>query len=218
MTRAGSCQCGHVRYEVSGPDIGLVLCYCTECQRLSTGIGTYSMVFPRGAFRLISGSLKSHERAGHAGTRNVGHFCPECGVRIYHEDPHQDYVRLKAGTLNHASELEPDAHIWTRSAPAWVRLPDGCLSYETQAEPAEMITAVQARRARAPTGCRQRPPGEASASAAPWLCARRDEPSERCSPTAASDVAHPKWVHPVQALAGELPLLEPASDWLTKSN
>lgn len=147
MTRAGSCQCGHVRYEVSGPDIGLVLCYCTECQRLSTGIGTYSMVFPRGAFRLVSGSMKSHERAGHTGTRNIGHFCPECGVRIYHEDPHQEYVRLKAGTLNHASELEPDAHIWTRSAPAWVRLPDGCLSYETQAEPAEMIAAVQARRA-----------------------------------------------------------------------
>ena len=74
---------------------------------------------PRGAFRLISGSLKSHERAGHAGTRNVGHFCPECGVRIYHEDPHQDYVRLKAGTLNHASELEPDAHINGANAPAW---------------------------------------------------------------------------------------------------
>jgi hypothetical protein len=147
VTREGSCQCGHVRYEVSGPDIGLVLCYCTECQRLSTGIGTYSMVLPRGAFRLISGSLKSHERAGHAGTRNVGHFCPECGVRIYHEDPLQDYVRLKAGTLNHASELEPDAHIWTGSAPVWVRLPDGCLSYKTQAAPAEMIAAVQARRA-----------------------------------------------------------------------
>lgn len=87
------------------------------------------------------------QRAGHAGTRNVGHFCPECGVRIYHEDPREDYVRLKAGTLNHASELEPDAHIWTRSAPARVRLPDRFLSYETQAGPAEMIAAVQARRA-----------------------------------------------------------------------
>ena len=147
MTRAVSCQRGHVTYEVCGPDIGLVLCYCTECQRLSTGIGTYSMVFPRSAFRLVSGSLKSYERSGYAGTRNLGHFCPECGVRIYHGDPDLDYVRLKAGTLNNASQLEPDAHLWTRSAPAWVTLPSGCLSYATQGELVEMIAAVRARRA-----------------------------------------------------------------------
>ena len=147
MTREGSCQCGHVNYEVHGPEFGPVFCYCTECQRLSTGIGTYSMVFPRDAFRLVSGRLKRYERAGHAGTRNVGRFCSECGVRIFHEDPELSYIRLKAGTLNNASELEPDAHVWTRSAPAWVTFPDGCLSYQTQGEIAEMIAAVQARRA-----------------------------------------------------------------------
>ena len=33
--QTGGCQCGAVRYEVTGPPIKLYVCHCTECQRQS---------------------------------------------------------------------------------------------------------------------------------------------------------------------------------------
>ena len=35
QTINGGCQCGQIRYEVSGEPIVLYRCHCTECQRQS---------------------------------------------------------------------------------------------------------------------------------------------------------------------------------------
>jgi len=148
MIRTGSCQCGHVNYEIEGDDLGLAICYCTECQKMSTGIATYSMAVPRTAFRLTSGSLKQWTRIADSGATNVANFCPVCGVRIFHENPDTPgHIRLKAGTLDGASALEPEVHVWTKSAAAWIKVPEGALAYEAQGEVAEILAAVQARRA-----------------------------------------------------------------------
>ena len=147
MLRTGGCQCGQVRYEVEGPDLALLMCYCTECQKMSTGFATYSLVVPRESFHIKSGALKHWERRADSGARNICHFCPDCGVRIFHENPEKHHIRLKAGNLDDARQLQPEAHVWTRSAPAWVKFPPGSLTYETQADLSEMIAAIQARRA-----------------------------------------------------------------------
>jgi len=147
MNRSGSCQCGQVRYEIEGEDLGLAICYCTECQKMSTGIATYSLGVPRSAFRLTSGSLKQWTRMADSGARNTAHFCPECGVRIFHENPDApDHIRVKAGTLDGANKLVPDVHVWTCSAAVWIKIPEGALSYEKQGNLTEIVTAVKARR------------------------------------------------------------------------
>jgi hypothetical protein len=148
MIRSGSCQCGQARYEIEGEDLGLAICYCTECQKMSTGIATYSMGVPRSAFRLTSGTLKQWTRMADSGTRNTAHFCPQCGVRIFHENPDApDHIRVKAGTLDNARELVPDVHVWTGSAAAWIDIPAGALRYEKQGDLAEIQAAIGARRA-----------------------------------------------------------------------
>lgn len=148
MIRSGSCQCGQARYEIDGPDLGLAVCYCTECQKMSTGFATYSMGVPRSAFRLTSGTLRQWTRMADSGAKNTAHFCPQCGVRIFHENPDApDRIRVKAGTLDNARELVPDVHVWTGSAPAWIDIPEGALRYEKQGELSEILAAVAARRA-----------------------------------------------------------------------
>ncbi len=129
----GSCQCGNVRYEVPDNYIALVACYCTQCQKASSGIGTYSMLLPTDAFQLLSGKLKSWERKSTVGALNKTHFCPDCGNRIYNVNPDApDIIKLKAGTLEHAAQLVPDVHVWLKSAPAWIKIPENALSYDTQ--------------------------------------------------------------------------------------
>ena len=147
MNRSGSCQCGFVTYEIVGEDSGLGICYCTECQKVSTGIATYSLAVPRDAFHLKSGNLKQWTRLADSGATNIAHFCPECGVRIFHEDPDTaGHIRVKAGTLDGASKLVPDVHVWTRSAPAWIQLPRDALLFQTQPDIAALIAAVKERR------------------------------------------------------------------------
>lgn len=144
MSQSGSCQCGKVRYEVEGERLGLVFCQCTECQKLSAGIGSYSMIVPKDALRIVAGELKSWERSAASGARNRAWMCAECGNRIYHDNPDDPVlIRLKAGTLDDAAALTPDAFVWTRSAPAWLRPPEGMVSFETQPTPEEFLAALQ---------------------------------------------------------------------------
>jgi hypothetical protein len=103
------------------------------------------MAVPRDALRIAQDSLKQFERAGHGGTRNVAHFCPGCGNRIYHENPDQpEILRLKTGTLDNQEVVQPLMHVWTIRKPAWLPLPEGALVFETQETPAEMLAALQA--------------------------------------------------------------------------
>lgn len=103
------------------------------------------MAVPRDALRIAQDSLKQFERPGHGGTRNVAHFCPDCGNRIYHENPDQpEMLRLKTGTLDNQAVVQPLMHVWTIRKPAWLPLPERGLVFETQETPAEMLAALQA--------------------------------------------------------------------------
>ena len=141
----GSCQCGHVTYEVLSPPLATYVCYCGECQKLSAGVASTTMAIERNALKVAPESLKQFERKGHGGTRNIAHFCPDCGNRIYHENPAEPAtIRLKTGTLDNPEIVQPLMHLWTIRKPAWLPLPEGGLIYETQEAPAEMLAALQA--------------------------------------------------------------------------
>lgn len=117
----GSCQCGNVTYRVTEEPLITVACHCLDCQKLSASSFSISMVLNRSGFELASGELKSWERATAAGGTAVCWFCPGCGNRIYHENPAMpDIVRLKPGTLDDTSVLEPQAHVWTCREQPWL--------------------------------------------------------------------------------------------------
>jgi len=139
----GSCQCGHVSFEIKAAPLALAACFCTECQRVSGGFGTYSMFVPTDAFELLSGEMSQWERCTDSGSRNIAHFCPHCSNRIYHQDPGMpELLRVKAGNLDQARDLVPDLYVWMRSAPSWIRPPDGSLCYETQPSREEALQAI----------------------------------------------------------------------------
>ena len=144
----GSCQCGNVSYELLSEPLATYVCYCTECIKLSAGVASTTMAIPRDSLRISQSTLRQFERDGHDGTRNRAHFCPDCGNRIYHENPDQpEIIRLKTGTLDNQDVVHPVLHVWTIRKPAWLQLPEGVLAYETQDTPAEMLAALQAHAA-----------------------------------------------------------------------
>ena len=147
MQQTDSCQCGHIQFEIDGDIIAAVMCFCTECQKVSSGVATMSVGINRKSFKLVSGTLKQWERSSDSGARNIAHFCPECGNRIFHEDPDKpDIIRLKRSIIGDEAALEPDAYVWMRSAPDWVCLPKGAVQIEKQPGIVKLLSLAAKRR------------------------------------------------------------------------
>ena len=146
---AGSCQCGQVRYQVLKPYRFVAVCHCLDCQRLSASAFSLTMLVDADALK-VEGTLKKFEHKGGSGATKECRLCPECGNRIYHVNPRTpQFVRLKPGTLDDASILEPDYHTWVKRKLPWVRIPEGVSTFETEpGSVEEVMAAVRATRSR----------------------------------------------------------------------
>jgi len=119
--REGGCQCGSIRYRISGEPEGLVVCHCSECQRQSASAFGMSLIVRKVHFALLKGELRHFDRVADSGRTLGGHFCPGCGVRIYHSSAARPaHIRLRPGTLDDRSWLKPDKQIWMRSRQTWL--------------------------------------------------------------------------------------------------
>ena len=62
MKNQGSCQCGQVKYEITGEPIILYRCHCTECQTQAGSGFIMSMWVWNKDFEIIEGTLKQFIR------------------------------------------------------------------------------------------------------------------------------------------------------------
>lgn len=145
---AGECQCGGVRYEVLKPYRFVAVCHCLDCQKLSAGAFSMSMIVDADAFKMARGTPKKWERATASGGTTACYFCPECSNRIYHANPKMpQFIRLKPGSLEDTSILQPDYHAWVKRKQAWLEIPEGVSQFETEPQSLqEVIAAVTATR------------------------------------------------------------------------
>ncbi len=127
-TLHGGCQCGHVRYEITGEPTGLAVCHCNGCQRQSGSAFGMTLGVAATHFALVRGALKSFVVDCDSGRRKTCSFCPECGVRIHHATD-GEWLAVKAGTLDDRSWLRPEAHYWTAAKQTWFDVPAGVPAY-----------------------------------------------------------------------------------------
>lgn len=131
----GGCQCGAIRYRVTGAPLTLYACHCTECQKQSASAFGLSLWVERSDLEIVSGEPRHWERLADSGNTTRCAFCPDCGSRLYHEasdDP--GIYSLKGGSLDAIAGLTPVGHIWVRSKQPWVDLAclPGDLVFETE--------------------------------------------------------------------------------------
>ena len=130
--RTGGCQCGRVRYRVSGEPLKLAVCHCRECQRHAGSAFGMSMIVLETNLA-VEGTLKVFARSSDSGRKVEAFFCPECGTRIYTKPTFAPgIVNLKPGTLDDTSWLRPQLHVWTSSKQPWIELPADIPQHEGQ--------------------------------------------------------------------------------------
>jgi|TARA_B100000315_G_C14590505_1_gene595490 hypothetical protein len=118
----GGCHCGHVQYEAEVTTDTVVICHCTDCQKLSAG--AYRIVVPskETEFSLLANPPKDYIKTSNSGTPRIQAFCPECGSHIYATSVDNIGARvfnIRLGTINQKEQFSPTGQIWCRSAQPW---------------------------------------------------------------------------------------------------
>ncbi len=129
----GGCQCGALRYEVTGAARQIVACHCTDCQRQSGSAFGMTMVVAEEDFRITQGEENTIAFGTDSGRQKVVWFCPQCGTRIYgRSEWRPGVIGVKPGTLDDTGALQPQIHLWTSRKQPWITIPEGVEAYETQ--------------------------------------------------------------------------------------
>ena len=133
----GGCLCGTVRYRVTGnPDAteGTGICHCTFCKRRSGGAFGVQVYFPKDAFQLVSGELKTYQYRSDVTGRWIRlEFCPNCGTTVTWLAEWSPELRsIALGTFDDPTWLPPPQWaVFGRSAIPWITHPRNVDVYPT---------------------------------------------------------------------------------------
>ncbi len=128
----GGCQCGEVRYRISGQPVWLTICHCNECKRQSGGAFGMSLRTRGADVALSQGTPKVWSRPSDEVAGVNCAFCPTCGTRLWHEPQGSGFLHIKPGTLDDPSQVRPRYEAWTKRKADWLRIEGLELSFEGQ--------------------------------------------------------------------------------------
>jgi hypothetical protein len=114
----GSCLCGAIRFEVSGPPGKPHTCSCSICQRHTGSLTVAWVEFPSDAVTWTgAGGTPATYRSSDYSSRA---FCPSCGSTLgaIDDDP---VIALVLGVFDNpsAKELAPTSHSYRGGRPRW---------------------------------------------------------------------------------------------------
>src|SRR5688500_15749575 len=119
----GSCLCGSITFEVSGPFESFFLCHCSRCRK-DTGSAHAANLFSATAeITWLSGGnlVKTYIFPS---TRHQKSFCSNCGSAVPSIQLEGTLLVVPAGSLDSAVDVRPDAHICFGSRATWDRQTD----------------------------------------------------------------------------------------------
>ena len=131
----GGCQCGGIRYEITGQPGQLYACHCRECQKLTASAFSMSLMVRYADFRLTKGAPRVWSRPTDGGNVLRCMFCPDCGSRVWHETSGDDEVMtLKPGSLDTQVNFADAIHIWTSRKLPGFEIPAGAVQIPGEPE------------------------------------------------------------------------------------
>jgi hypothetical protein len=128
----GGCQCGEVRYLITGAPVWLAVCHCTECKRQSGSAFGMSLRTHGADLKLTRGQPKHWSRPSERGGLVICYFCGTCGTRIWHEPAGSGFLHIKPGTLDDTSQMTPRFEGWTKRKLPWLTIDGLEASFEEQ--------------------------------------------------------------------------------------
>lgn len=111
----GGCQCGAVRYRITGELLSPSICHCRMCQKAFgsffaplVGAEPGSLEWTRGKPAIFQSSTIA-ERG----------FCPSCGTPLTYQPVGRDYVSVSIGSLDEPARVKPGEQCSIESRMPW---------------------------------------------------------------------------------------------------
>lgn len=112
----GSCQCGSVKYEISGTVGDIVHCHCKTCRKThGSAFSSVAAVQDRDFSLFGKDNLKSYESS----TGKHRYFCSNCGSQIYAKRDDTSHIILRLGSLDSDIDSTEKEHIWVSQKANW---------------------------------------------------------------------------------------------------
>lgn len=125
----GSCLCGGIGYEITGPVGRSLYCHCSMCRKSHGSAFRARLAVPRSSFRIVRGEDLLVEYRSSAST--VRRFCRVCGSPMMNSwDPEPDNYGLAMGTLEDDPGVRASCHVFVGSKAPWYDIADDLRQYE----------------------------------------------------------------------------------------
>ena len=119
----GGCLCGDVRFRVPGEAAFQMLCYCSDCRKVSGSDAYAAFVVPRETLTVEAGTPTSFAVKAKSGRINRRNFCGTCGSRLW-ADLEMGFASVSGGALDDPERFQPTMVHCENDAPSWARIPD----------------------------------------------------------------------------------------------
>lgn len=124
----GSCLCGAVTYQISGPFNMMVHCHCSMCRKHHGAAFATFVGAPLMSFKWLSGE---DQVACYASSENGRRgFCRHCGSVTPTLVKEMDLALVPAGNLEGDPGVRPQSHVFVASKASWYTITDDLPQYE----------------------------------------------------------------------------------------
>jgi hypothetical protein len=149
----GGCSCGAVRYRLKSAPMFVHCCHCRDCQRQTGSAFVLNALIETDRIEQLSGKLEPISMPTDSGRPHDIHRCPVCWTALWSDYGRRPRLRfVRVGTLDDASALPPDVHIFVRSKLPWIALPEGVPAFEVYYDLKTLWPAASQERRRAILG------------------------------------------------------------------
>ncbi len=121
MTRTGSCLCGSVRYEATGPLRDLAACHCSQCRKQS-GHFYVATDSADDDLSITDGGTLTWFSASDEAKRG---FCATCGSAMFWKSNGSDTTSILLGSMDAPTGLTLDRHIFVADKGDYYAIPGG---------------------------------------------------------------------------------------------
>jgi hypothetical protein len=118
----GGCQCGSVRYRVTGDPLMAAICHCSMCRRANAAPAVAWAMFLESQLTVLEGTL-SHYESSPGAQRG---FCARCGTQLTFRAHYiSGLVDVTIGSLDRPEAIAPSFHYWDSKRLPWLQFADG---------------------------------------------------------------------------------------------
>ena len=126
-TIVGGCQCGALRFKLTGMPLFTHACHCFTCRRRSGSAFGLSTFVLRDDLTLTEGEVGARQSS----SRTTVYLCEACGTTIYSQSTEFPLTYIvRGGILDNPSFVEPGAHLWVKRKHPWIVLSDNVPQFE----------------------------------------------------------------------------------------